>query len=73
MSVKNARNAIIIDNIKSETIEQAIIILKNYDGLASKKDIIEEANEIITKYVRQLEAGGYRRVQKKKRWFGKDK
>ncbi len=58
MTDKKARNVVIINNIKSDIIDQAIFILK--DPLAGKphapvtRDIAREAQKIIDDYIRQV-------------------
>lgn len=56
--IRNTRNVYIVENIKSDRIEQAIFILKpNFD--LSKKcsdEIAVEAEKIISNYISKLES-----------------
>lgn len=58
MTDKKARNVVIINNIKSDIIDQAIFILK--DPMSGKsqstvtRDIAREAQKIIDDYIRQV-------------------
>lgn len=71
MGKNHARRVLVMNDIKSQNIEQVIIILKNTPTEAVQQSIINEANEIVTKYSRQIEAGQYRSVKQKKGWFFK--
>ncbi len=59
MTDRKARKVLIINNIKSETIDQAIFILKGDTGTKSQthldKSVATEAQAIIDRYVRQVE------------------
>lgn len=61
MIAKSSRRVVIINNIKSDKIEQAIFILRG--GTEQKPDrfIVREAQEIIDNYIRRIEGdkGGY--------------
>ncbi len=50
MTTRFSKHAIIIDNIKSESIEQAIFILKSQKGKALDRDIVAEAQDIVDRY-----------------------
>ncbi len=54
---KKSRRVVIINNIQSDTIDQAIFILKNQPnaGCACENDIVHEAQLIIDQYTRQVE------------------
>ena len=73
MTDRKARKVLIINNIKSDTIDQAIFILKG--DVATKrstsldKSVATEAQEIIDRYVRQVERlkGEYVRSAKTKK------
>lgn len=60
MTDKKSRRAVIINNIDSDTIDQAIFILKS-DSTSSKsfaaeqKSIAAEAQQIIDNYIRQVD------------------
>lgn len=59
MTDKKSRKVLIINNIKSDTIDQAIFILKGDTppGKSAHLDtnIADEAQEIINRYIRQVE------------------
>ncbi len=53
---KKARKVVIINNINSDTIDQAIFILKTeLPNKSCENHIVEEAQKIIDSYVRQVE------------------
>ncbi len=53
---KKAKKVVIINNINSDTIDQAIFILKSVLPVHSfDKNIVDEAQKIIDSYVRQVE------------------
>ncbi len=56
---KNSRRVVIINNIQSDTIDQAIFILKsdkNNNGKTfNEKNVAAEAQDIINSYIRQVE------------------
>lgn len=72
MTDKKSRRVIIINNIQSGTIDQAIFILKSdkSDVLPAGADIsiANEAQNIINNYIRQVEHHKSR-IQKKSRRF----
>ena len=58
MTDKKSRRVVIINNIKSDNIDQAIFILKNNRAESShriKTTIVQEAQDIINSYVRQVD------------------
>lgn len=56
MTDKKSKRVVIIDNIKSETIEQAIFILKSDTGpTAAEGSVSREAQNIINDYLRRVE------------------
>ncbi len=58
MTEKNGKRAVIINNIRSKSIEQAIFILKSpeKDGCVDPGGyVISEAQEIINSYIRRME------------------
>ena len=59
MTDKKSRRVVIINNINSDTIDQAIFILKSdkRDRISAKADnsIVYEAQNIINNYIRQVE------------------
>lgn len=59
MTDRKARKVLIINNIKSDTIDQAIFILKGDSGLKKSAvldtNVAAEAQEIIDRYIRQVE------------------
>ena len=55
---KNGKRAVIISNIRSNSIEQAIFILKSNDAEPIKdvgSGIVAEAQEIINNYIKKVE------------------
>lgn len=61
MTEKKGKRAVIISNIKSNSIEQAIFILKTpeYEPMpAVSSGIVAEAQEIINSYISTIERGG---------------
>lgn len=73
MTNKSAKKVVIINDIKSKNIEQAIFILRDSEAVPFQKSIIEEANEIVQSYIRQSNPGQYRKVEPKRRWFRRKK
>ena len=71
MNKQNSKRVLVINDIKSSSIEQVIIILKNTEESDVERSIIDEANEIVYKYSRQIEAGQYRPIKQKRGWFKK--
>ncbi len=62
MTERKSKRAIIISNIKSESIEQAIFILKaTAETAASGGGIVAEAQEIINSYINTIERAGERK------------
>ena len=61
MTTKNSRRVVIINNIRSDMIEQAIFILKSNEKRQVEKHmdsgIIVEAQNIIENYIKQVENG----------------
>ncbi len=57
MTKQKGKRAVIISNIKSETIEQAIFILKtpSYEQSAAGSSIVAEAQQIINSYIQTME------------------
>lgn len=60
MTDRKSRRVVIINNINSETIDQAIFILKSDKkdvaiNRGKETDIVNEAQNIINSYVRQVE------------------
>ena len=59
MTDRKSRKVLIINNIKSDTIDQAIFILKGDTATKkagfSDKNIAAEAQEIIDRHIRQVE------------------
>jgi hypothetical protein len=54
---KKSRRVVIINNIQSDTIDQAIFILKNQKAANCSKqnNIVHEAQTIIDQYIRQVD------------------
>lgn len=54
---KKSRRVVIINNIQSDTIDQAIFILKNQKSTSctQENNIVHEAQSIIDQYIRQVE------------------
>lgn len=69
----NSKKVIIIDNIKSSNIQQAIFILKDKIKAVEDYNVLEEANHIIYQYVSQSNNYAPRPVKKKRRFFGRGK
>lgn len=69
----NSKKVIIIDNIKSSNIQQAIFILKDKMQAIEDYNVLEEANHIIYQYVSQNNGYINRPAKKKRRFFGKGK
>ncbi|MBR5614906.1 MAG: hypothetical protein IKW64_06395 [Clostridia bacterium] len=58
MTDKKSRRVVIINNIKSDTIDQAIFILKSNSRTNSDRinsSVAQEAQNIINSYIRQVE------------------
>lgn len=69
----NSKKVIIIDNIKSSNIQQAIFILKDRIKAIEDYNVLEEANHIIYQYVSQNNIYAPRPTVRKKWFFGKGK
>ncbi|OQB14481.1 MAG: hypothetical protein BWY15_00990 [Firmicutes bacterium ADurb.Bin193] len=69
MTNKSAKRVVIINDIKSKNIEQAIFILRDDITEDCKSTIVKEANEIVQNYIRQVNVGQYRNVKAKHKWF----
>ncbi len=70
MTNKSAKRVVIINDLKSSCIEQAIFILKDNEPSECSTDIMEEANQIVYSYIRQVQAGQFNRdITKKNKWF----
>ena len=54
MTAKSSRRVVIINNIKSDKIEQAIFILKGNNLQKPDKGIIKEAQDIIDDYIKRV-------------------
>ena len=61
MTTRFSKHAIIIDNIKSESIQQAIFILKAKKGNAIDRDIVAEAQDIVDRYAFGLRKSDFQR------------
>ena len=58
MTDKKSRRVVIINNINSDTIDQAIFILKSdkrSDSVRAESNIVYEAQNIINNYIRRVE------------------
>ncbi len=71
MREKNSKRVVIIDQIDSDSIEQAILILRN-NGVPTSRagaSIVSEAERIINSYVQTMEGTmtGFRRGEKRSR------
>lgn len=66
---KSGKRAVIISNIHSDSIEQAIFILKS-EGISPRRSvgsgIISEAQEIINNYINTVEGISYRPRHRRK-------
>ncbi|MDR0405369.1 MAG: hypothetical protein LBH54_01105 [Clostridiales bacterium] len=69
MANQGAKRAVIIHDIKSKNIEQAIFILRGDEAAVCNAAVIEEANEIVQNYIKQAGAGRYRNIASKRKWF----
>ena len=54
MTAKRSRRVVIINNIKSDKIEQAIFILRGGINQNPDRKIIKEAQDIIDDYIRRM-------------------
>lgn len=71
MTDKKSRRVVIINNIKSDSIDQAIFILKAsaQEGPKINARVVQEAQDIIDSYIRQVEfvkTGSYTRKKRKR-------
>jgi hypothetical protein len=57
MTAKSSKRVVIINNIKSDKIEQAIFILRGSNLCKPDKGIIKEAQNIIDDYVKKIGGG----------------
>lgn len=59
MTAKNSRKVVIIDKVKSDIIDQAILILKSSDAqevqISKTAPIVLQAQEIIDSYINKVE------------------
>lgn len=55
MTAKSSRRVVIINNIKSEKIEQAIFILRGSNIQRPDRGVIKEAQDIIDEYIKRVE------------------
>ena len=67
----STKRILIIDNIKSSNIHQAIFILKDRETAIKDFNVLDEANNIIYQYLKQNDIPITREVRRKKRLFGK--
>ena len=58
MTAKSSKRVVIINNIKSEKIEQAIFILRGSCAQKPDRFIVREAQEIINDYINRVEGAG---------------
>ena len=54
MTAKSSRRVVIINNIKSDSIEQAIFILRGKTNTKPDSSVLREAQEIIDNYVHKI-------------------
>ena len=69
MTNKSAKKVVIINDIKSREIEQAILILRDREPERCSASLIEEANEIVQSYIRQTGTEKHRPTWRKRRWW----
>ncbi len=69
----NSKKVIIIDNIKSSNIQQAIFILKDKMKAIEDYNVLEEANHIIYQYVSQSNGYLSRPAKKRRSFFNRGK
>ena len=68
MTDSRGKRAVIISNIKSNSIEQAIFILKSPDACTDVgSNIVAEAQEIINNYIKKVERATPLRARRRKR------
>ncbi len=58
MTAKSSRRVVIINNIKSDKIEQAIFILRGKANQKPDSFVLREAQELIDNYVHKINGGG---------------
>ncbi len=70
MIARSSKRVVIINNIKSDKIEQAIFILKGSSSQKVDSVIVKEAQDIIDSYIKRVEGkpqiGGELAVKRKK-------
>lgn len=73
MVFKNKRQVVIINDIKSDSIEQAIFILRDKDNtqkIAGRSDIVAEAERIINSFIGYGSSAVYKpRIKTRKQVF----
>ncbi len=69
MTSKSSKKVVIINDIKSASIEQAIFILKDSESIEYGETLLDEANKIVQNYIRQVGGTGYRSIRSKRKWF----
>ena len=73
MKDKKTKKVVIINDINSDTIEQAILILKN-NGIATAttagQHIVREAGNVINSYIKTVEKGGSKLKESPKSFLG---
>ena len=72
MKDKKTKKVVIINDINSDTIEQAILILKN-NGIATAttagQHIVREAGNVINSYIKTIEKGNNKLKKSHKKSF----
>jgi len=68
---EKTKKVIILNDVKGTNIQQAIFVLKDNKDAMAYFDIIEEANDVINKYIKETESPYERTFKKKRRLFGK--
>ena len=71
MTNKISKKVVIINDVKSKEIEQAILILRDSESEEFSESLIDEANEIVRNYIRQTGIGKYRTTGRKRRWWNR--
>lgn len=71
MTAKNTRRVVIIDHVKSDIIDQAILILKSSDTqktqISTTAPIVLQAQEIIDSYINKVKQLKMKNEKKQKR------
>lgn len=71
MTAKNSRRVVIIDKVKSDIIDQAILILKSSDTqgvqISKTAPIVLQAQEIIDSYINKVEQLTIKTAKQQKR------